>query len=448
MDRATLTELKDNLRHRWGNLPPSVRTPQQLAGVGGIACGATHGVMEKCNFACTSCYLSDVANHTEPLPFAEVKAQLDTLRDYLGPGGKAQITSGEVTLLDKHDLGRIVAYARYIGLDPMVMTNGQRFLQDEDYLPTLVRDYGLRKVSFHIDVTQKGRKGMQPSPALRERDIHWIRDRFARLVRDVRRQTGKRLHAAHTVTMTNQTLDDGPDIVAWALDNLDGFRLISFLPVAEVGRTKDRRIRDLTLDSVWERIGAGIGKPLNRHAMHFGHTECNITVPVVVLSRGGAHHVIEVVREGRPWDLSIFRRLLRSVSTAIDLDDGVCINGWRIFKALLRRPWMFLEIPLYALYRAWGERRALASPLRFRKVRIRPLLLVVHRFMSADELETPLGRERLEACVFKLPVNGRMVSMCEMNATDLRLQLNLRQLNGRSCRSAASRTATAAPAQA
>jgi hypothetical protein len=44
--------------------------------------------------------------------------------------------------------------------------------------------------------------------------------------------------------------------------------------------------------------------------------------------------------------------------------------------------------------------------------------------MSPDELATPLGRERLEACVFRLPVEGRMVSMCELNATDLRLRLN------------------------
>jgi len=74
-----------------------------------VACGATHSIMEKCNFACTSCYLSDIANHTRPLTFAQVQAQLDALREHLGHGGKCQITSGEVTLLDPHELGRIVA---------------------------------------------------------------------------------------------------------------------------------------------------------------------------------------------------------------------------------------------------------------------------------------------------------------------------------------------------
>ena len=88
-----------------------LRTDQQLAGVAAVGCGATHGVMERCNFACTSCYLSDVANRTPPLEFAEVKGQLNDLLDHLGSGGKVQITSGEVTLLSKHELGRIVAYA-------------------------------------------------------------------------------------------------------------------------------------------------------------------------------------------------------------------------------------------------------------------------------------------------------------------------------------------------
>ncbi len=39
--------------------------------------------------------------------------------------------------------------------------------------------------------------------------------------------------------------------------------------------------------------------------------------------------------------------------------------------------------------------------------------------------ETEEGRARLDACTFRLPVNGRMVSMCEMNGTDLRRQSNL-----------------------
>lgn len=36
------------------------------------------------------------------------------------------------------------------------------------------------------------------------------------------------------------------------------------------------------------------------------------------------------------------------------------------------------------------------------------------------ELATPAGQEREAACVFRVPVGGRMVSMCRVNANGLR----------------------------
>ena len=54
---------------------------------------------------------------------------------------------------------------------------------------------------------------------------------------------------------------------------------------------------------------------------------------------------------------------------------------------------------------------------------VRPLALVVHKFMSSGELETPLGRERLQACTFRVPVEGEMIPMCQLNATGLRSKL-------------------------
>ena len=167
-------------RARWDTLPESLKVPQQAMGRRLVTCGATHGVMERCNFACTSCYLTDIANAVQPLPFEEVKKQLDTLRLHLGSAGKAQITSGEVTLLPREELGRIVGYARAIGLEPMVMTNGERFLDEPDYLEYLVGEHGLKKVAIHIDTTQTGRRGM--APTARESDLLDLRDRFATLV--------------------------------------------------------------------------------------------------------------------------------------------------------------------------------------------------------------------------------------------------------------------------
>ncbi len=40
--------------------------------------------------------------------------------------------------------------------------------------------------------------------------------------------------------------------------------------------------------------------------------------------------------------------------------------------------------------------------------------------MSRDEIDTPLGRERLNACVFRVPVGSRMIPMCEVNVAGWR----------------------------
>ena len=416
-------------RRQWEQFPEHLRTRQQAAGRCYVGCGATHGVMERCNFSCTSCYLTNVANSLPPLPFEEVKAQLDTLRRFLGPAGKAQLTSGEVTLLPKEELGRMVAYARSIGLDPMVMSNGERFTDEPGYLETLVRDYGLEKVSIHIDSTQRGRKGQRKNAT--EQEVHAFRDRYADLIRRVRAETGQTLHAAQTVTVVPGNVGDVADIMRWALDNTDAFRMISFQPAAEVGRTRDSKVAGMTMDDIWRKICDGLGRPVNRHALHYGHPECNIVCPVIVVSFAGRHEIIETVREGNRWDLGVMRRILDRAGGLRVVGAGKAERILRRAAIVLRHPAVLVWGPLYALHRLWRERRwipaALGQLLRLKPVRIRPLAIIVHKFMDAGELATPLGQERLRACTFKVAVDGRMVSMCEVNATDLRLKLNLAQ---------------------
>ena len=53
-------------------------------------------------------------------------------------------------------------------------------------------------------------------------------------------------------------------------------------------------------------------------------------------------------------------------------------------------------------------------------VRIDYLNIVSHHFMARDELETPLGQERVQACAFRVPIGDGMVSMCEVNASGIR----------------------------
>ncbi|MBD3867342.1 MAG: radical SAM protein [Acidobacteria bacterium] len=313
-----------------------MRTDQQAAGRSHVACGATHGVMEHCDFACSSCYLTPIANRTRPLPFEEVRKQLDVLRDGLGPQGKVQITAGEVTLLDPPELGRIVSYARKIGLDPMVMTNGQRFEEVPGYLASLVRDHGLQKVAFHVDVTQHGRKGDHHFG--REAALHKVRDRFAAMIRMVRKETGRRLHGAHTVTVTGENLDQVPDIVQWALENHDAFRMISFQPVADVGRTRDLPDPGVSLDSVWTKIREAVGVPLNRFALQFGHPSCNIVCPLFVITLGERREIIQCVPEGDSQGRKVMSRLLSTAGGLPPLGSHRVRGVLRIAAALRSRP--------------------------------------------------------------------------------------------------------------
>jgi hypothetical protein len=53
-------------------------------------------------------------------------------------------------------------------------------------------------------------------------------------------------------------------------------------------------------------------------------------------------------------------------------------------------------------------------------LRPRYFCLVSHHFMSAAETATALGRERLAACAFRVPIDGRLEPMCAVNTSGLR----------------------------
>jgi len=381
--------------------------PDQLLGRYYAGCGATWGVMERCDFACTACYLARASNAAPPLPFEAVRDQLDTLRAHLGPGARVQITAGEVTLLPAADLVRVLRYARSVQLVPMVMTHGQRFLREPAYLERLVLEGGLDRFAFHVDTTQRGRDGGDPSC---ETELSPVRDRMAALVRDVRARTGRPLLAAHTVTVTRGNLDEVPDVVRWVVRNADVVRILSLQPVAGVGRTREASNTGRRVE-VWDAACRGLGRPANPRALAFGHPACNQTGLFAVI-RG---RPVEICREGSRLDRWFLRTLLlKGLRGWTPHGEGRAVALARLLGRLARDPRPLLALPLWALARVAGDPRLLLPG------RAHPLMVVVHNFMDAGELATPRGRERVAACVFKVPFEGRLVSMCEFNAGGLR----------------------------
>ena len=416
-------------RQVWEQLPEQLQVNDQALGRHSAGCAATYGVMEVCDFKCTACYLADTANDTPPLPMDQVKQQLNAIREYLGPWGNTQITAGEVTLLPCDDLVEILQYCKEIELSAMVMTHGQNLLVDPHYLERLVVEGGLDKISIHVDTTQKGRLGLRARDT--EADIHWIRDAFANLVRQTRKRTGQPLAAAMTLTVTETNFDSIPDVMTWMTDNTDAFRMVSFQPTAEVGRTREREQVGRQA-SLWDKICDGTGAQLNPDTFKFGHPKCNtVSMMFVAQFHNGKtteKHLMEVT-PGTPEDKAFFESLLNDGFAGFSVDGEPPARLLaRILGRLRLNPKMALKIPAYSVGRVWRERpwmaRFLSAVVRGRPWSINPFVDIVHNFMSAHELETEEGQDRLQACAFRVPIDGRMVSMCELNGTDMRKFLN------------------------
>ncbi len=426
------SEKKNLLQARWDALPRELKIPNQLTGKTSIACGATHHVMERCNFSCTCCYLGAEANKTEALPFIEVKKQLDTLRHELGPGGKVQITAGEVTLLPLQELGEIIKYALSIDLDPMVMSHGQRFIEEPEYLISLVREYGLRKISIHIDTTQRGRK--RTNSKMLEKDLHFVRDEFANLIRRVRLETGSNLKAASTVTVTDSNLEEVAEITRWFYDNADAFRLLSFLPVADVGRTrKAQGSLSVERDGLWAQIYQASGQIINRRPLQFGHRKCNNLVPLLLAQVGSERIILEGVREGNQKDALMLSQAIDTIGSEVNWAEPWNNNIKTLASIFLTHPLFLLQTLKYTVYRIYSDRQKVMALYQAilnerRLPELRPFLFIIHNFMSPKDLLTEEGKERLDACIFKVPVDGKLISMCEMNATDLRAKIDRLQI--------------------
>jgi MoaA/NifB/PqqE/SkfB family radical SAM enzyme len=413
------------LAERWSTLDPAVKLPGQGLGQKATGCGATIGIQPKCDFACTGCYLGSDANRIPPLPLSAVLAQLDALRRHLGPKSNVQITDGEVTLRPVEELVEVLRYARSIGIVPMVMTHGDNLRRQPGLLERLMREGHLTEISIHIDITQRGRDGYK-SPRS-ELELMPLRDEFARMIRDARRRTGLRLRAATTLTVTQDNLSQVADVVRWLIDNRDAFSLISFQPMAHVGRTR-KSLEGVTPEELWREIARatrphGADFP-DAEPMHFGHPDCTRFVPLMALRRDGRTRLVQLIRND-PDDVAVMQEFFAG-------DGGAAFRDDRPLELLARGAGMILRRPRWWLGRArrWldGRLRAdagtslsgLTRDLLLRRVRLDGVTLTSHHFMSPAELATGTGQARLAACVFRLPVNGEMVPMCQVNAGGVR----------------------------
>lgn len=440
-----LTYLRDpvraDTRHQlaasWAGLPEAMRTPHQMLGRQGNGCGATIGAMPRCDFACRGCYLGDEANKIPAATVEEIKAQMRALRPALGHAGNLQLTDGEVTLRPEHELIELLQYARSLDLVPMLMTHGDSFRRRPGLLERLMVEGGLTEVSIHVDTTQRGRQGAAWRAAISEAALNPLRDEFAAMARAAKARTGRPLRCATTMTVTRENLGGVPDVLHWLVRNADVFHLISFQPIAQVGRTEDGLGGGVSADDLWATVaealdgpigpahGAptarGVGARIARGAKWLGHPACNRFVHGLVDRRDDAWQFHPVREQGDPVDARVVDGFLSQFG-GITFRVGTRAEHVAKLLGVVRRAPGFVLRNLVPFAWHWARRfspaapgRAMVELLTGRRT-VHGLAIVSHHFMSRAELETPLGQERVSHCVFHVPIDGTLVSMCEVNA--------------------------------
>ena len=429
-----LAESRALLKRNWSQLPESLRTPHQMLGRQGNGCGATIGAMPRCDFACRGCYLGEEANKIPAESVEAIKAQMRALRPILGPAGNLQLTDGEVTLRPVEEVIELLRYARELDLIPMLMTHGDSFRRRPGLLERLAREGGLTEVSIHVDTTQRGRVG-DYRRATTEAELNPLRAEFAEMLRVARATTGVNVRAATTMTITPENLGGVADVVRWLVHNPDAFFMISFQPIAQVGRTEDGLGDSVDVEALWREIARGCYGDVSEASVSrllsgqkwLGHSACNRFVHGVVAKRATSATFHPVRQHGDATDARIVDGFLaRFGGISFRMDSGVAAVG-RALGLAARAPLFFARsVPAYAAHwlRRLGDGSAWrgAHELSSGDLTTHGFLFVSHHFMSRAQLETPLGQERVKQCVFHVPVNGELVSMCEVNALGIREQ--------------------------
>ena len=381
-------------------------------------------------------HVEDATSTPMPIAFpAEsvdaIKAQMNALRRLMGHAGNLQLTDGEITLRPVEEVIALLRHARSIGLIPMLMTHGDSFRRRAGLLEQLMVEGGLTEVSIHVDTTQRGRLGERWRKATSEADLNPLRQEFADMIRVAERNTGRRLRAATTMTVTRDNLDGVTDVVGWLAGNTDAFRLISFQPIAQVGRTEDGLGGGVSVESLWDRVAAGLdiaggASRMRELGVWFGHEACNRMINGVLLGHDDGRTTFHALRDAQnPTDVRVVDGFLsRFGGISFRLDSSAEMMA-RCIGVLARAPF-FVTRSVASWARQWairaGDGSAIRGAIRLAsgKTRATSLVLISHHFMSREEIESPLGRERIDHCVFTVNVNGEMISMCEVNALGIR----------------------------
>ena len=343
-------------------------------------------ISQRCNLDCSLCYLSENSNQVSDLPLTEIFKRLEGVRRNFGIGTNVQISGGDPTMRDRSELVQIVRYARNLGLNPSLLTNG--ILCPRDLLIELCEN-GLSDVAFHVDLTQK-RKGY-----VTERELNTIRLEY------IERARGLPLMVMFNTTIFTDNYHALSDLVRFFIDQSDVVGLASFQLQADTGRGEVRGRPDcISLESARNLISLGAGSELPWDVILVGHPKCQSFLPALAVN-GKAFGLID--------DPNLFAGFLREFSDVMhDRRQSTPAIAWSYFKVMLLKPRWLLKALGYVLTQLWFIRGDFWAA----RGKVRPITLMVKNFMHADHLD----QERVDACAFMVMTPDGPMSMCAHNA--------------------------------
>ena len=194
-------------------------------------------ITDKCNITCKGCYRTALAGHK---PFDDIKTEILFLEKWRNINN-VHLAGGEPLI--HPDIVDIVRFIRERGLNPVIITNGQRLTKE---LLIGLRDAGLVEMSFHVDSGQT-----RPGWAGRDDgELNELRQQFTDLLWDV-----GGVNCNFNMTVNPRTVHRVPEVIRWALSNRGRVSGLTFItlrgfPTKGVKFMEGGRVIDLNSASI------------------------------------------------------------------------------------------------------------------------------------------------------------------------------------------------------
>lgn len=321
-------------------------------------------------------------------------------------------------------------YLRRLALVPVdANTNGNDNINNEieyDY------DYDRRRFrprfkrldfAVHFDIGMRGRRGTTmttittddednnkvTTKLTSEKQLTPFRQRFVDMFVRLRREHGVHFYLAHNMTVQPDNLDSVKDAVRDLVAM--GFRLISFQPAALQGARRVTTVRDAVSEDdngevVWTQLEQGLGLRLPYSLFQMGDVRCNrmsvlgvlgsdigtgfnITTTSVSKHRRNNKaennddlHMFPLFDDKCPADVRARDIIMNRIGNIVLMPDVLAFKFLRVF---LRRPWLIIPAVLWCL-RIIARAKGIWNIIRHGG--IRPVTVVMHRFMDAEDVRT------------------------------------------------------------